>query len=357
MPRRGRANLFAPHRRKKRYGCLTVLFLLMISLGVVVGLNSLANRFVKLAVQPVTLPELPRELEKFTILHLSDLNAASLGRNHEHLRQALDKESFQAVCLTGDMVGKSRNVEPLLALLEVIGGRAPVFFIAGSGDPEPLLSAPRGGSEVLAPWVREAQAGGAAYLDRPWALEEEGKRIWFCPADMFELDLDNARRAYQERVRTLKASAGPASPENGAQLRLAEYQLKTVETKIAAKARMKAGDTVVALRHRPPDPDMLAEMRASAGKAGTLLPQLYLSGQLNGGQTCLPWLGPLYLPPQDDGRGGWLPGEKGISGLSVYQGQSVYISPGLGVSSYYPLPLRLFNRPTATLIELTSRLR
>ena len=350
-------SLFARKPRKKRYGCLTVLVLLLVSLGVMVGVNSLSNRFVRLAEQLVTLPELPQALEGFTILHLSDLNAASLGAEHEHLRNALDKESFQAVCLTGDMVGKSGNVKPLLALLDVIGSRAPVFFIAGSGDPQPLLGAAHGDSEVLAPWVRQAQSRGAVYLDRPWALEEEGSRIWFCPADLFELDLDNAARAYQERVKALKASDNPAAPETGAQLRLAEYHLKTIRIMQTARAQMKAGDTVVVLRHHPPDPAMLGEMREAAEKGGALLPQVYLSGQLNGGQIRLPWLGPLYLPPQADGRGGWLPGDEGISGLSVYKGQSVYISPGLGVSSYYPVPLRLFNRPTATMIKLTQRLR
>jgi predicted MPP superfamily phosphohydrolase len=98
-------------------------------------------------------------------------------------------------------------------------------------------------------------------------------------------------------------------------------------------------------------------MRDAAESTGALLPQVYLSGQLNGGQARLPGLGPIYLPPQEGRTGGWLPGEEGISGLSVYKGQAVYISPGLGVSSYYPIPIRLFNRPTATLIQLTRRLR
>lgn len=352
-----RHSLFAPRRRKKRYGCLTVVFLMLLSLGMLVGLNSLANRFVKLETQSITLPELPRALEGFTILHLSDLNAASLGANHEHLRKALDKESYQAVCLTGDMVGKSGKVQPLLELLDVLGNKAPVFFIAGSGDPPSLLDAAHGDSEVFSPWVRQAQAKGAVYLDRPWALEEEGSRIWFCPADMFELDLASARRAYQDRTAALKASDNPASPQTGAQLRLAEYQLKTTQTKLAARNEIRAGDTMVALRHHPPDPEVLAEMRQAAEGASAHLPQVYLSGQFNGGQARLPWLGPVYLPPQEGGRGGWLPGDEDISGLSVYKGQAVYISPGLGVSSYYPVPVRLFNRPTATLIQLTRRLR
>lgn len=349
-------SIFAPRRRKKRYGCLTVIFLFLIALGMLVGINSLANRFVKLAVQPITLPELPRKLEGYTILHLSDLNAATLGKDHEHLKKALALESYQAVFLTGDMVGKTGNAGPLLAILDMIGGKVPVFLIAGAGDPPPLISSPHGDSEVLAPYIRQAQAKGAVYLSKPQLLEVEGERLWFWPADLFELDLESARSAYSDRVTRLKASENPYSPENGAQLRLAEYQQKMVEVAISAKAHMKAGDTVIALRHHAPDAALLSELRQGAEASGAILPQVYLSGQFNGGQIRLPFLGPVYIPPQGDGRGGWFPGDEGFAGLTVYKGQAVYISPGLGVSSYYPFPLRFFNRPTATLIRLTRRL-
>ena len=352
-----RPGLFGPRRRRIRYGCLTVVFLLMISLGLMVGLNSLSNRFVRLAVQPLTLPELPRGLEGFEILHLSDLNGATLGANHEHLRKALEGESFQAVCLTGDMVGKSGNDEPLMALLDVLGQKAPVFLIAGAGDPPPITGEPHGDAHVLAPYIKRAQAKGAVYLDRPVMLEEDGARIWFCPADLFELDLESALRAYQQRHEGLMAGDNPASPENAAQIRLVAYQSEMLADSIAARAEMKAEDTIVALRHRPPETRLLDELRQAAEGTAIFLPDIYLSGQYNNGQARLPGLGPIYLPPQADGRGGWLPGDEGSSGLYFVKGQAVHISPGLGVSSYYPIPLRLFNRPAMTLIGLTSKLR
>jgi len=346
--------LFVPRRRRVRYGCLTVVILLLISLGLMVGFNSLANRFVKLVVQPITLPDLPRALEGFDILHLSDLNAASLGNKHEHLRKTLENKSFQAVCLTGDMVGKSGDAAPLMDLLDLLGQKAPVFLIAGSGDPPPLSASADG--EVLAPYILMAQARGAVYLDRPVLLEENGARIWFCPADTFELDLESARRAYQDRAQSLRAG-DLSSADTAAQLRLVEYQLVMLEESLAAKALMRAGDTVLALRHHPPETRLLNELREEAEERATLLPQIYLCGQYNNGQARLPGLGPIYLPPQADGRGGWLPGDEGISGLHFTKGQAVYISPGLGVSGYYPIPVRLFNRPVATHIQLTSRLR
>ena len=64
----------------------------------------------------------------------------------------------------------------------------------------------------------------------------------------------------------------------------------------------------------------------------------------------------MHIPVQPDGKGGFFPGDEGFTGLSIVKGYAVYISPGLGVSSYYPLPLRLFNRPAATLVRLTAQM-
>ena len=46
-----------------------------------------------------------------------------------------------------------------------------------------------------------------------------------------------------------------------------------------------------------------------------------------------------------------------IQGLSTIQGVTQYISPGLGVSDAYPIPLRMFNTPSITILTLTSVLK
>ncbi len=164
-----------PDAGKSALGCLTIVSFL-IAIGLFLGLNSLSNRFVKLANQPIALPDLPKKLEGFRILHLSDLNAATLGAGHEHLKKALALESYEAVCLTGDMVGKSGKTGPLMTLLDIIRGKAPVFLIAGAGDPYPLLSTPRGrrGAGPLGPG---GPGQGTIYLDRPQMLEVEGSGL------------------------------------------------------------------------------------------------------------------------------------------------------------------------------------
>ena len=95
------------------------------------------------------------------------------------------------------------------------------------------------------------------------------------------------------------------------------------------------------------------DLAAQEGEGAPVKPGLFLCGQFNNGQIRLPGLGPVYIPRQADGSGGFFPGDEGFSGLSITQGIPVYVSPGLGVSGYYPVRLRLFNRPALTLIELT----
>ena len=349
------SRLFSP-RRKRRTGCLTVALLLLAVIALVLSLNGLSNRYVRLETRGITVLNLPKELEGYTILHLSDLNAAGLGSAQDNLRAALDKEAYQAVVLSGDMVGRSGRVEPLLEALALLRPNTPVFLVAGDSDPMALLQGAHGDGEVKAAWVRRAEEQGAIFLEAPYRVEYEGKAVWFCPGETFLLDLPNAIFALKELINGLEASADPYEPETAARLRFAKHRLEVMETSLGSLSLMKPGDAIVAVTHHPPDDEQLGELAHQAKEGDLPSPSLFLAGQYNNGQLRLPGLGPVYIPRQSDGRGGFFPGDEGFTGLSIRQGYPVYISPGLGASAYYPLPLRLFNRPVATLVQLTARM-
>lgn len=88
---------------------------------------------------------------------------------------------------------------------------------------------------------------------------------------------------------------------------------------------------VITLVHEPDYADILA-LEPSA--------VLQLSGHTHGGQICLPFFGPLRLPP-------W--GFKYPSGMHRVRDLTVYTNRGVGVLS---LPLRLACRPEVTLFTL-----
>ncbi|NLE68887.1 MAG: metallophosphoesterase [Clostridiales bacterium] len=357
MARRSEGRLFTP-RKKRRTGCITVVVLFALIIGVTLFLNTLSNRFVRLTTRRVTVLNLPRQLERFRILHLSDLNAASLGAGQENLKAALGKEAYQAVVMTGDMVGKGGNIGPMLALAQALDPRVPMLFITGDSDPDPLLAVPHGDGEVKADYIRALEEAGFIYLESPYRLEEEGQVVWFCPGELFMQDLDSARAALIELVDSLKTSDNPYESGTAARLRHAQHRLQVYEDSVAAMAQMQEGDTIVAVMHHPPDPTMLGEMALlyREQEEAPPGPSLFVAGQFNNGQARLPGLGPIYIPPQSDGSGGFFPGDEGFTGLIIHKGYPVHISPGLGNSAYYPIPLRLFNRPQMTLLELTSRM-
>ena len=348
-------SLFTP-RRRRPIGCLTVFLLFIAAVLMTLTLNGLSNRYVRLETRPVTILKLPRALEGFKILHISDLHAANLGPTQENLKSALGSEGYDAVALTGDMVGKSGNVTPLLDLLALVAQDIPVFLVAGDDDPAPLEMAPHSSSDVKAAYVRMAEAAGAIYLDAPYPHEADGETIWFCPGNMFFYDLPNARSSLKERIDALKALDNPYLPEAGAELRYQEYQLDKVEETMAALEEMTEEDIIIALSHVPPGTEALGELSILSREQGLIKPSLFLAGQFNKGQARVPGLGPLYIPRQADGSGGFLPGDEGFAGLSIVKGFPMHISPGLGVSGYYPIPLRLFNMPGITILELTSKM-
>ena len=78
---------------------------------------------------------------------------------------------------------------------------------------------------------------------------------------------------------------------------------------------------------------------------------LVLAGHYNGGQICLPLIGPVYVPNL-----GFFPGAQQVRGLMRVGEVLQHVSPGLGVNPSQLFPLRLFNPPTVTFIKLTAQI-
>lgn len=95
----------------------------------------------------VRISGLPREFEGFTILHLSDLHSKWFGNNQKRLLAAINREHFDIVALTGDLVNKRNpRLEPALELIKGLKDK-PVFFVPGNHEwwsgytlREPLIS-------------------------------------------------------------------------------------------------------------------------------------------------------------------------------------------------------------------------
>lgn len=346
--------IFAPSRRPRGCGCLLWLLLLAaIVAAAVIVFNDIQNRQVNLVKQPVSVLGLSRDLEGFSILHLSDLHAAELGRDQSMIAKALSRLSYNVVCITGDMVGESGNIQPFLQLLSLLNKDVPILFIPGDCDPNPVYTAAHDTLSVLAPYITAAQGAGAVYLDAPYPLTVGKTTVWFSPESFYSINADTTLASCQGQLDRLNTVNAAATADGAAEIRAAEYRRDLAQRFLDARLRMKSADFHIALSHAPLTYDYVRNVWDWQSDQGASMKNvtLALAGHYCGGQWRIPGGGPIHVPGM-----GWFPEDRLVTGLSRVSTIAQYVSPGLGASCDYPLqPGRLFNPPAITLLTLTGK--
>ncbi len=363
MGRRKTGYIFAPNqaRQHRGVGCFwLVLALLLVAAALVILVNVSAAGHVALETQKVPVMGLDKTFERYTILHLSDLNASSLGEDADVWRTALYGKSYSAVVMTGDMVGKSGDYGPMVALIKILRGintAAPIYFVAGDDDPEPYYKSAHGSPVVMAEWVLAAQDAGAVYLDAPMSLEAGKRKVWLVPADLyFGMDAQGSRDTYARQIAEMEAEGVQYDAEGGARYRARQYQLDVMDRTLAAIAEVTSADLQIAVVHVPQDTDYIRTTLSWVSDSSEAFclrnVSLLMAGHYAGGQWRLPGGGAIYVPER-----GFFPSDEGLRGMQRVNSISQYISPGLGASGYYSLPGRMFNAPTATLLQFTAQIQ
>lgn len=281
--------------------------------------------------QKVLVSNLPKDLEGYTILHISDLNGKRFGPRQKQLASILHGKKYNAVCITGNMVGKSGDAYPLYELINALDTTKPVFFIAGSSD---TMSARTTGATFTDHWITGLEARGARYLETPMFQTVGKAKVWFSDAAQLSLDLNTAKAAYE-------ASSTPESAR----------QLNIIENTMALRKEMREDDLHVVLSPIPMKVQTMQNMQSvnDIGISSFLRSvDLIVAGGTAGGQWKLPFLGPVWMD-------GWFPKAQALQGYHYVSSFLQYISGGLHVLTQSPLPaFRLFNTPEMTLITFTS---
>ena len=350
--RRNRA-IFA-EAKQRRLGWLAYPLLLLLVLAVAIALNFINNGRVKVDQVSVTVTSLPKDLEKFRILHISDLHGNEFGPDQSTIATMLKTQRYQAVCITGDVCAPDGSYDAFIKLIDLFSS-VPVYFIAGDEDPEAILTKPHAGDSVKADYIVEAEAHGAIYLDHPEKIEVGKSVIWFMPESIYGLDLPSSRLAYQTRWNTLVSENPTMTPEVEAQLYAIAYRLQVLDDTEESLKSIQDGDVQIALTHHPLSDETIITLQQWSGMEQDQFfrsVSLVLAGHYNAGQIRLPLIGALRAPQSLGGS--WFPRDSQLTGLSTVQGITQYISPGLGVSDIYPIRFRMFNTPTVTVLTLTS---
>lgn len=368
--------LFAgtPQRKRKRMGVLSLfgreihlsfwpVFLIVVALLLIIMVFMQGNSL-RVDEQNVTLVGLPQSLEGYRILHLSDLAGRRFGDEQATILREINTLDYDAVFITGDMVGSSGDPEPFYELLEGLPSSKPVYFIAGDSDPEPVLESARditGTVEemMLADWVLGAIERGATYVDAPVELTVGDSSIWISPADLLNLEASELVDTCEEQMLQEQEGTVLGLQSDYSTLPITTYRYQRAQRLLSAVNSMTSTDVHISLAHEVPSDDFLA---ASASHNSTeerylTQPALVLAGHYCGGVWRLPILGAFYIPSSTADRHGWFPAQEDVQGLSTVSGTQVYISAGLSTTGSAPVMFfRFLNRPQISIIELTATL-
>lgn len=253
-----------------------------------------------------------REGEPFRILHVSDFHMLPDQKLKQKWVASLDALNPDLVINTGDNLGSDKAVPSVLAALGPLLNR-PGAFVFGTNDyfaPRPvnplkyLTGKKRKPSRVELPW----RGMRAAFIEHGWQ------------------DATHARLEFVAGGVKV-ALSGVDDPHH----ELEDY------SQIAGAPNVDA-DIAIGLSHSP-EPHVL-DAFAEDGY------DLVLSGHTHGGQVCLPGGKAIVTNCGID--------RSRASGLSRWTEKTwLHVSNGLGTSPY--APVRLFCRPSATLIEVVER--
>lgn len=253
-----------------------------------------------------------REGEPFRILHVSDFHMLPDQKLKQKWVASLDALNPDLVINTGDNLGSDKAVPSVLAALGPLLNR-PGAFVFGTNDyfaPRPvnplkyLTGKKRKPSRVELPW----RGMRAAFIEHGWQ------------------DATHARLEFVAGGVKV-ALSGVDDPHH----ELEDY------SQIAGAPNADA-DIAIGLSHSP-EPHVL-DAFAEDGY------DLVISGHTHGGQVCLPGGKAIVTNCGID--------RSRASGLSRWTEKTwLHVSNGLGTSPY--APVRLFCRPSATLIEVVER--
>ena len=359
MRRRKNTYIFVQEKKKHRGpGCLILLLSVLFAVVVLSLLSNAAmNRQTNLETEKVRVMSLDKKFVNFTVLHISDLHGDERGLDADAWRTLLNGKGFSAVAMTGDMVGASGDYTPMVALIKTlrqIKADVPVYFVAGDDDPDPVLSSLHGNPEVLADWVQAAQEAGAVYLDRPVSQSVGTMTVWFVPEYLYSVDIDGMQSSLTRQKEEMEAAGQQYEGEGGASYRALYYRLEAFTASAEALKAMTKDDLQIGMTHVPLGSDYVREMIEWADESSAFSFRrlsLVLAGHYCGGQWRLGSLGPIYVPEL-----GWFPGDTGVVGMQRINSIDQYISGGLAASDFYPMPGRLFNTPSVSLLVYTDRI-
>lgn len=292
-----------------------------------------------------SMPTLPKELDGYSLLHISDIRQRQFGPEGESLDSVLKDKKYDIVVMTGDLVDADGDATGFYQALDYFSRKQkPVYYITGEADPA-VTTVGEDGSFSVAEWVRTAADKGAVLLDVPVALYEGETQLWLMPASALALDTQSALQSLETRLEDDTLSDGAVQS--------VLYRKGRYEAFAAAMDSRRHNDLTIMLTHIP---CLDASLQSDSSTAIFGEADLILAGHYLGGQICLPFVGAIRADKDLLPRGGWFPNAEYMTGLNQVNATYQYVSTGLGTRYPAPLNFRLWNPPQISIIRLTRQI-
>ena len=253
------------------------------------------NYTVRLQTVHISAPRLPAAFSGLRVAQLSDLHGMHFGPQNAWLLRCVQNARPDLIALTGDLADAHTELDTLRPTLQALCRIAPVYFVTGNHE----WVLPRARRQTL---FKLLDSCGVTRLENRYVpLRRGDATLWL---------------------------AGVGDPNGPAD--------QPAPSALFAELRAEAGPDacILLLAHRNDLLDTWVQLGAD----------VVLCGHAHGGVVRLPGLGGLFGPQKT-----WLP--EFDAGLFSRGGTQMYVSPGLG--TLRGLPLRLFDRPTVSLLVLT----
>lgn len=334
---------------------LFIFIFLLILLIVFFTLGYSLNNKIILTKETISIPNIDKSLNGYTILHISDLNGNTNIISEDAILKLLHGQRFNSVCFTGNMIGKNGNLSALTMLVEQIkkiNEKAIIYFLPGEFDPDPISESPS--QEIKSDYILILESLGVKYLDRPYYEQIGKRRVFFSPEYLYNIDPKTTLDTMTNEIENIENKGELFLPEKSSIYKNISYKSRIMEEAINVQKIIDPQDIQIIVSSMPLNSDTISnsisysdpENMFSFRKA-----HMILSGSLVGGQWCLPGGQPIYVPEY-----GLLPDKQQISGKSRILTIDQYISTGLSCSPIYPYPkIRIYNPPTITLIKFNNK--
>lgn len=258
------------------------------------------NTLIKVSKYKIKSDKIPKEFNKFKIIHLSDFHSYGLKNYNIRLIERINNENPNIIVMTGDMVNKyDKNFEKFFDLAETLSKKYEIYYILGNHE---------------------------------MRLREDDLKLILEKLSKFGIKILNDNKATIIREKDHINIYGLDIPLSYYKIINKASSIDEVINVVLNKCNKKEYNILLA--HNPLNFDKYAKNNVD----------LTLSGHVHGGMIRLPFIGALLSPERK-----FFPKYNG--GVYDVNNKKLIVSRGIGHSKP---GIRLFNRPEIVSITLLS---